>query len=78
MIYLIRPPLFVACEDERHASRYLAQGYEQVEKWRFVYYWSLRDYHDFTRLRGPVRERERVVGVSMGGWTEHLFKRSER
>jgi hypothetical protein len=82
MIFLIRPPDIAACEDERHAARYLAQGYERVEKWRFVYYWSLRDYQDFTRLRavlspskgGPVPARERVVGVPMGGWAEHIFK----
>jgi hypothetical protein len=82
VIYLIRPPDIAACEDEQHASRYLAQGYERVEQWRFVYYWSLRDERDYTRLRavlspskgGPVRPRERAVG----GWTTYIVKRSER
>jgi hypothetical protein len=64
MIYLIRPPDIAACEAESNADRYLADGYERVDAWRFVYYWSLRDDCDYARLRGQERPQEREVG----GW----------
>ncbi len=64
IIYLIRPPEIAACEDERHAARYLRQGYTRVDHWRFVYWWSLRDDRAFARMRGAAPMRERAVG----GW----------
>ena len=61
MIYLIRPPAIAAVEDEAKAARYEARGYERVEAWRFVYWWSIRDYHAYARLRGFVPQ-ERAGG----------------
>ena len=51
MIYLIRPPDIAAVENEAKAARYEAQGYARVEAWRFIYWWSVRDYADYARLR---------------------------
>ena len=62
MIYLLHPDgTIAACETEKSAVRREARGYERVEAWRFVYYWSLRDVRDYARLRSslPLQERGR-------------------
>lgn len=75
MIFLIlpsSPPQIAACEDERHAARYLARGYVVVDAAQFSAAWSERD--TATRLaqaRQDEQEREwaqlrRIVGRTPG------------
>jgi len=74
VIYLIRPPAFIACEDDAHAARYEQDGYERVEAWRFVYWWSIRDYQDYARLRAAdlndwlLRQDLPAPGGRVAGW----------
>ena len=77
MIYLLHPDgTIAACETEKSAVRREARGYERVEAWRFVYYWSLRDVRDYARLRSSLPLQERSVGHHAperlpGGWARY-------
>jgi len=68
MIYLVLPtlpPQIAACEDEAHAARLEAAGWERIDEAAYMQAWREKD---AAALRVMYPERERVVGEKRFWW----------